>query len=44
MSWYTVGEIWIWLLIALILGIVIGWLLHAIFGRRKSAAAAPRAA
>lgn len=28
MSWYTVGEIWVWLLIAAIIGFVIGWLVH----------------
>jgi len=37
MSWYTVGEIWIWLLLALLLGIVIGWLLHVLLGRRGAA-------
>lgn len=30
MSWYTVGEILLWLLIAAVLGFIIGWLLRTI--------------
>jgi len=33
MSWYTTGEIIIWLLLALILGAILGWLIR---GLRKS--------
>jgi len=33
MSWYTAGEILIWLLLAFILGLILGWLIR---GLRKS--------
>jgi len=36
MSWYTAGEILIWLLLAFILGIILGWLIR---GLRKSRSA-----
>lgn len=38
MSWYTAGEILVWLLIAAILGFILGWLLHALLRGRKSGA------
>jgi len=39
MSWYTAGEILIWLLLALILGAILGWLIR---GLRKSKSRATR--
>lgn len=35
MSWYTAGEILVWLLIAAILGFILGWLLHWLLRCRK---------
>ncbi len=48
MSWYTVGEIVVWLLIAGALGVVLGWLLRGILrppqrpDRPRETAAPPR--
>ena len=39
MSWYTAGEIVVWLLIAAILGGVLGWLLRGILRPARRAAA-----
>ncbi|MCL2490754.1 MAG: hypothetical protein FWF36_08575 [Propionibacteriaceae bacterium] len=36
MSWYTAGEILIWLILAAILGFVLGWLVHWLVSRRGS--------
>jgi len=46
MSWYTAGEIVIWLLIAALLGVVLGWLLRGILRppRRSEPVAEVRAA
>jgi hypothetical protein len=35
MSWVTVGEIVIWLLLAAGLGVVLGWLLHELWNRTR---------
>jgi len=37
MSWYTAGEILIWLILAAILGFVLGWLVHWLMSRRAVA-------
>jgi predicted flap endonuclease-1-like 5' DNA nuclease len=37
MSWYTVGEIIVWLLIAAVLGFVLGWLLRGLLRPRDAA-------
>lgn len=37
MSWYTAGEIVVWLLLAAVLGGVLGWLLRGIVGVRAGA-------
>ncbi|MGA8988162.1 histone H1-like repetitive region-containing protein [Aeromicrobium sp.] len=34
MSRYTLGEIVVWLVLAAVLGLVLGWLLHELWGRR----------
>jgi len=34
MSWYTAGEILIWLILAAILGFILGWLVHWFVSRR----------
>jgi predicted flap endonuclease-1-like 5' DNA nuclease len=50
MSWYTAGEIVVWLLIAALLGFVLGWLLRGILrpprraGTASGSAAGPAAA
>ena len=44
MSWYTVGEIVVWLLIAAVLGFVLGWLLRGILRPPRRAEQAPDAA
>jgi len=41
MSWYTAGEIVIWLLIAAALGVVLGWLLRGILRPPRDEPAAP---
>jgi predicted flap endonuclease-1-like 5' DNA nuclease len=41
MSWYTAGEIVVWLLIAAILGFVLGWLLRGMLRLPDRAAPAP---
>jgi predicted flap endonuclease-1-like 5' DNA nuclease len=33
MSWYTAGEIVVWLLLAAVLGVVLGWLLRGVLRR-----------
>jgi predicted flap endonuclease-1-like 5' DNA nuclease len=43
MSWYTAGEIVVWLLIAALLGFVLGWLLRGILRMPKRATPAPQA-
>lgn len=43
MSWYTAGEIVVWLLIAALLGVVLGWLLRGILRPPRRAAPAPDA-
>ena len=43
MSWYTAGEIVVWLLIAAVLGFVLGWLLRGILRVPKRAAPAQQA-
>ncbi len=43
MSWYTAGEIVVWLLIAAVLGFVLGWLLRGILRVPQRAAPAPQA-
>lgn len=35
MSWFTVGEIAVWLGMAALLGVVLGWLLHVIWYRSR---------
>ena len=35
MSWYTTGEILIWLILAAILGFILGWLIHWLVSSRK---------
>lgn len=37
MSWFTVGEIIIWLALAATLGVLLGWLLHEIWNRARRA-------
>jgi len=37
MSWYTAGEILIWLILAAILGFILGWLVHWLVSRRALA-------
>ena len=41
MSWYTAGEIVVWLLIAALLGFVLGWLLRGILRAPRRAAPVP---
>ncbi len=41
MSWYTAGEIVVWLLIAAVLGFVLGWLLRGILRLPHRAPAEP---
>ncbi len=36
MSWYTAGEIFVWLLIAAILGFILGWLIKGLLSRGSS--------
>jgi predicted flap endonuclease-1-like 5' DNA nuclease len=44
MSWYTAGEIVVWLLIAAVLGFVLGWLLRGMLRPpRRDDAPAPKA-
>ncbi len=43
MSWFTVGEITIWLALAAGLGVLLGWLLHEIWNRSRTAEVAPTA-
>ncbi len=42
MSWYTAGEIVVWLLIAAVLGFVLGWLLRGILRPPRRSAPAPQ--
>jgi predicted flap endonuclease-1-like 5' DNA nuclease len=42
MSWYTAGEISIWLLVAAALGFVLGWLLRGILRMPRRQAPAPK--
>jgi predicted flap endonuclease-1-like 5' DNA nuclease len=46
MSWYTVGEIVLWMLLAAALGVALGWMLRGLVapGSRGGASDAPRAA
>ena len=44
MSWYTVAEIAVWLLIAAALGFLLGWLLRGILRPPRRAEQAPEAA
>jgi type VI protein secretion system component VasK len=37
MSWFTLGEIVVWLVLAAALGMVLGWLLHERWNRRLTA-------
>ncbi len=41
MSWYTAGEIVVWLLIAALLGVLLGWLLRGILRPPRRASRAP---
>ncbi|MBX3194252.1 MAG: hypothetical protein R2717_08940 [Schumannella sp.] len=43
MSWYTVGEIVLWMLLAALLGVALGWLLRGLLAPRVGVAAAPDA-
>ncbi len=43
MSWYTAGEIIVWLLIAALLGVVLGWLLRGILRPPRRTTSAPAA-
>ena len=43
MSWYTAGEIVVWLLIAAVLGFALGWLLRGILRMPRRATPAPPA-
>jgi predicted flap endonuclease-1-like 5' DNA nuclease len=38
MSWYTAGEIVVWMLLAAVLGFALGWLLRGLLARRPSPA------
>lgn len=44
MSWYTFGEIVVWLLISAVLGFVLGWLLRGILRPPRRTDQAPEAA
>jgi len=36
MSWFTTGEILIWLILAAVLGFILGWLVHWLISSRKT--------
>lgn len=36
MSWFTVGEIVLWLVLATGLGVALGWLLHEVWNRSRA--------
>lgn len=41
MSWFTAGEIVVWLVLAAGLGVALGWLLHETWSRRSVGAVEP---
>ncbi|HWH26990.1 MAG TPA: hypothetical protein VNT53_10125 [Pseudolysinimonas sp.] len=37
MSWFTIGEIFVWMLVAALIGAVVGWLLHSLVSAQTAA-------